>query len=203
MEVIGIFRSERYKDRHNRFPRVRALRKEPVAADLTRESLIGLASPHQLYPIRRPIRRNYRGVEETHMLCQPGDHKIGVHFCDLLRRHTFAGFCQHFEPYAEPIGIELLVHAWLGGTPQIEIKDARELLGRRQHQQLAAILESAALNDSVKQLGLQSRDNVLEVRRSENASEHGAAVLAFSWRWTFEVFHVISGSRPLQSLDSR
>src|SRR4029453_9531385 len=140
----------------------------------------------------------------SRVLCESGDHKIGVHLYDLLRRHTGAEFCQHFEPYAEAIGVELLVHAWLGGTPQVEIKDARELVGRRQHHELAAILESAALNDAVKQVGLQSGDNVLEARCVENAIEHGTAVLAFSWCGIFEFLHATtSGNKRLQSLVSQ
>jgi hypothetical protein len=98
----------------------------------------------------------------------------------------------------------LLVHAWLGGAPQVEIKDARELVGRRQHHELAAILESAALNDAVKQVGLQSGDNVLEARCVENAIEHGTAVPAFSWRGIFEFLHMTtSGNKRLLSLVSQ
>src|SRR5215510_1874217 len=192
MEVVGMFRIERYKDRHDCLPRVGALREEPVAADLTRESMIGLANPRRLHSIRRPVRRNHRTVEDSRMLCESDDHEIGIHLCELLRRHAGAEICQHFEPDAEAIGVELLVHTWLRGAPQIEIKDARELLGGRQHHELAAILESAALNDAVKQLRLQSRDNVLEVWRVENAIKQGTAVLGFSWRGTLGVLHVTS-----------
>ena len=87
-----------------------------------------------------------------------------------------AGFHQHFEPDAETIGVELLVQAWLAGAPQVEIEDARQLAGRRQRHELAAILESTALNDPVKHLGWQSRDDVREVRRVQNAIEQRTRV---------------------------
>src|SRR5262249_56661031 len=114
---------------------------------------------------------------------------FGIHLCELLRRAAVAEFGQHLKPYAEAIGVELLVHARLGGAPQVEIKDTSELLGRRQHHELAAILESAALNDAVKQVGLQSRDNVLDVWCVENAIKQGTAVLAFSRRGALGVLH--------------
>src|SRR5262249_32434102 len=129
---------------------------------------------------------------------ESADHEIGIHLCDLLRRHAGAEFCQHFEPNAEAIGVELLVHAWLREAPQVQIKDAPELFGCRQHHELAAILESARLNDAVKQFGLQPWNNVLQVRGVKNAIEYGTTVLAFSWCGTLEVLHVTSGNQPLQ-----
>src|SRR5262245_13623456 len=203
MEVVRVLRVERYKDRHDGLPRVRTLREDPVAAYLTRESMIGLPSPRQFDSIRRPIGRNYRAVEDSRVLCESGDHQIGIHLCELLCRHTRAQFCEDFEPHAEAISVELLIHAWLGGAPQVKIKDTRELVGRRQHDELAAILESAALNDAVKQLRLQLRDNVFKARCVENAIEHGTAVPA-SCRGSFEFLHVpTSGNKRLQSLVSQ
>src|SRR5439155_18999875 len=101
MKVVRMFRVERYKNRHDRLPRIRALRDEPVAADFTRESMIDFANRRRLYSIRRPIRRNHRAVEDSRVLCESDDHKIGVYLGELLRRHSVAEFCQHFQPYAE------------------------------------------------------------------------------------------------------
>src|SRR5262245_37310525 len=99
MEVVGMFSVEGYEDGNDRLPRVGPLREDPVAADLTREPMIGLPSPRQLDSIRRPIRCNHRAIEDSRVLCESGDHQIGIHLCELLCRHTRAEFCQDFEPY--------------------------------------------------------------------------------------------------------
>src|SRR5262252_7261890 len=152
MKVIGVFRVERYKDRYDRFPRVVAPRDEPVAADLIRQSMIEFASRRHLNSIRRPVRRNHRAVEDSRVLRESCDHEVNVYLRELMRRYTDVEFGQHFEPNAEAIGVELLVHARLSGAPQVEIKDARELGGRRQRHKLAAILEPAALDHPVKDI---------------------------------------------------
>ena len=151
-----------------------------VAADVASESIVDGANRGHLFSIRRRRGRDRRAVEDAHVLREPGDHQIDVHLRELLRRDGGAGFHQHFEPHAETIGVELLVQARLAGAPQVEIEDARQLVGCRQRHELAAILESAALNDPVKQLGLQSRDDVREVRRVQNAIEQRTLVSSVS-----------------------
>jgi hypothetical protein len=47
----------------------------------------------------------------------------------------------------------------------------RQLLGRRQRHEFAAILKPTALNDPVKQLGLKSRDDLRELWRVQNTIE--------------------------------
>src|SRR5262249_10517884 len=76
---------------------------------------------------------------------------------------------QHLEPHAETVGVELLVPACLGGAPQVEIKNARQLLRRCQRHDLAAILKPTGLNDSVKQIRPQSGDDMLEGWRAPTA----------------------------------
>jgi hypothetical protein len=93
----------------------------------------------------------------------------------------------------------LLIHSWLGGAPKVEIEDSSELFGRRQHHELAAILESATLDDAVKKVGLQPWNNVLEVRCVENTSEHATAFLAFLRHGSFVLHVATSGWQHLQS----
>ena len=104
------------------------------------------------------------------MLCEGGDHQIDVHLRQCLRA-TPAPDSISTSSHAETIGVELLVPAWLGGAPQVQIEDARQLAGCRQRHQLAAILESTVLNDPVKDLGRQSGDDVRQVRRVQDAIE--------------------------------
>src|SRR5205823_9288898 len=63
--------------------------------------------------------------------------------------------------------------------PQIEIEDALELPRRRERDDLAAVLETASLNDAMKYLGRQPRDDVREPGRFQDARQqlcfHGAA----------------------------
>src|SRR5262249_43312702 len=63
------------------------------------------------------------------------------------------------------------VHSRSAGAPQVEIENMRQLLGRRQRHDLAAIFKPAALNDSVKQIGLQSGDDLFKARRVQNTIE--------------------------------
>jgi hypothetical protein len=83
----------------------------------------------------------------------------------------------------------LLIHSRLRWPPQIEIKEAFELLRRGQCDEFAAFLKSAALNDAVKQIRLEARDNVLEVPCIEDTLEDSAAVMPCLWRGTFGVLH--------------
>ena len=54
---------------------------------------------------------------------------ISAEVCAARRR---AGLHEHFEPHAETIGVELLVHAGSDRAPQVEVEDTRQLIGRRQ-----------------------------------------------------------------------
>jgi hypothetical protein len=118
------------------------------------------------------------------MLRDCGDHQIDVHVRESLRREGGAGFHQYFEPHAETIGVELLVCAWLANAPQVEVEDTRQLAGCRQRHELAAILESTALDDAVKHLGWQSRDDVHETWRVQNAIEQRTRVSNRPLRWS-------------------
>ena len=175
-----MLRVEGQQDRDDRVPRVGTPGHDQVAADVAGEPIVDGANRSHFFSIRRRIGRDRRAVEHTRVLCEPGNHEIDVHLRELLRRYGGARFHQHFEPHAETIGVELLVQAWLGGAPQVEIKDTRQLVGCRQRHELAAILESTALNDSVKQLRLQSRDDLREVWRVQNAIEQTMPVLSIS-----------------------
>jgi hypothetical protein len=118
------------------------------------------------------------------VLREPRDRQIDVHVGKFLRRDSCARFHHYFEPEAEAIAVELLVQAWLGRAPQVEIEDGRQLAGCRQRHELAAILESTALYDPVKHLGWQSRHDMREVRRLQNAIEQRARVSIGPLRWT-------------------
>ncbi len=102
------------------------------------------------------------------------DRQVDVDAGEFLRRDGGARFHHHFEPETEAIGVELLVQAWLGRAPQVEVEDRRQLAGCRQRHELAAILESAVLDDAVQHLRWQSRDDVREVRRVQNPIEQRA-----------------------------
>jgi hypothetical protein len=69
------------------------------------------------------------------------------------------------------MGVQLFVQAWPVTALQVEIEDPHQLVGRRQRHELPTILQSTALNDPVKHLGLKSRDDMREVRRVQNAIE--------------------------------
>jgi hypothetical protein len=117
------------------------------------------------------------------VLREPGDHEGGVYPREFLRSRGGVVFDQHFEPNAETVGVELLVTARPGGAPQVEIKYTRQLLGRRQRHDLAAILKPTGLNDSVKQIGMQSGDDMLETWRVQNTIEHTTPACRIASRW--------------------
>ena len=112
------------------------------------------------------------------MLRETGRDEIGVEPGDGPRRHVGALLHQHLDPHAEPIRVELLVEARVRAPPQIEIEDARDLRRRRQGDELAAVLEPAALDDAVQQLGRQPRHDLGELRRIQDAIEQAAPIAA-------------------------
>src|SRR5262249_16277629 len=66
-------------------------------------------------------------------------------------------------PDAKPVRIEPFVKAWRGGAPDIDVENAPELLRRGKGHEFRTILEAPALNDAMKHLGLQARDDLREV----------------------------------------
>src|SRR5262249_26287375 len=79
--------------------------------------------------------------------------------------------------------VDLLVTARPAGAPQVEIKNAGQLPGRRQRHELAAVFKPAALNDSVKQIGLQPGDDVFKAWRGQNTIEQMTSVCRMASCW--------------------
>ena len=101
---------------------------------------------------------------------------IDVDRRDFRRRDGRATFHQDFEPDAKTVAVELLVQARLVTPPQVEVEDGRQLSRRCQRHELAAILESAAVDDPVQHFGLEPRHDLCEVRRVQNAIEERTRV---------------------------
>jgi hypothetical protein len=72
----------------------------------------------------------------------------------------------------------------VSGVPQVEIEDARQLAGSSQRHQLAATLESAALNEPVQHFRLQSRDHLRQLWHVEDAVEQRTRVSSWLLRRT-------------------
>jgi hypothetical protein len=74
--------------------------------------------------------------------------------------------------------VELFVQAGLRRTPQVEVEDALELFRCGQRDQIATVFESTRLDDLVEDLGLESRHDVCEVRRVEEALQQSTPIAA-------------------------
>src|SRR5262249_7646453 len=185
MEVVVMLRVEETEQGHDRVPRVGAPRLDEEAADLAIGSVAQTAIRRHLYSVQRRIRRYRRAIEDADVLCQRGDNQIDVEADEFLYRDRRAEFHQHFEPQAEAPGVQLFVEAGPVAAPQVAIEDHRQLRGRRQRHELAAILESAALNDPMQDFGLQPRDDLREVRRVQNALEQSPRVSSVWWSEAF------------------
>ena len=105
------------------------------------------------------------------MLRQGSHDQTGIHLRDDSSGSRDARLHEHLEPHAEAIGVELLVHAWLIGAPQVEVEYAGQLSRCRQGHELAAVFESAGLNDAVQHFWLQMRDDAGELWHVEDAFE--------------------------------
>ena len=148
----------------DRVPGVGARRDDQIAADLAAE------------PVGGHGWRDCRGIEDARVVGERSRHQIDVHARHDLGSGAGTGFHQRFDPHAESIGVELFVEARLIRPPHVEIEDARQLLRRRQREELAAILEAAALNHAVKHLRGQSRHDERDIRRAQHALEQAARV---------------------------
>ena len=129
MEVVVMLRVEGRQHRDDRVPRVGAPGHEQVAADVAGESVAsGESPPPLLHPssYRATPPRDRRHARAVRAPRSPRSTSIPASFCAAT---VGARFHQHFEPHAETIGVELLVQAWLGGAPQVEIEDARNWSG--------------------------------------------------------------------------
>ena len=174
-------------------PGVRATRDDPAAGDLAGEAAVRLDHRRDLRAVGGDVAVQGGDVEDADVLRETGRDEIGVEPGDGPRRHVGALLHQHLDPHAEPIGVELLVEAGVRAPPQVEIEDARDLRRRRQRDELAAVLEPAALDDAVQQLGRQPRHDLGELRRVQDAIEQAAPIAADERAPAGELLHATSG----------
>ena len=106
---------------------------------------------------------------------QPGDDERHVHVRETRGGDRRVDTDERLEPFAEARSIETFFCAGTVGLPEIEIEDGRELLGRRQRQQRAALLKSTVRDDGVQDLGRQARHGTRELRIAGDAGEDAVA----------------------------
>src|SRR5262249_5822207 len=81
-------------------------------------------------------------------------------------------FDQHFEPEAEPTGIEpVRVARSAAGAPQIDVEDARQLLRCGQRYDFAAVLEPNHTDQPVQDLRIELTYDLRKVGCFEEAGE--------------------------------
>jgi len=119
-------------------------------------------------------------IEDAHVLRERTDDEVDVQACEFFRRDCCARLHQHFEPETESPGVQLFVETRTVAAPQVAIEDGRQLRGRRQRHDLAAVFESATLDDPMKEFRLEPRDRLRKVRRVQNALEQTALVRGLS-----------------------
>ena len=85
---------------------------------------------------------------------------------------------QRFNPRTESVGVELLVQAGRTGTPHVEIEHTSQLIGRRKRDQFGARLQSAVLNDAMKDFRLEPRHDVLEMRCRQDAIDQSTRIVS-------------------------
>ena len=170
--------SERRQHGDDGLPGVGAPGDSHVTSDLAHEPVRAVDLLRDLLPIRRRVARDRPALEDAHVLCEPRRDDFGIHLREFPCCDISAGLSQYLEPHTETIRVELLVPARPRRTPEIQIEDALQLFGRRQGDELAAVFESASLNDTMDQLWLQSRDDIREVGRAQDAIEQA---MWFSW----------------------
>ena len=74
-------------------------------------------------------------------------------------------------------GIELLLLSRVLAPPQIVVEDAHQLLGGREGDDLAGVLEAALADEPMQDAGLETLDDPGEVRRFQDAREQSARSL--------------------------
>ena len=177
MEVVVMLRVEGDQHRDDRVPRVGAPGHDQVAADVATEPIVRCATGGHLFSVHRRRGRYRRGIEDARVLRERRDHQIDVHRPRVSAPRRLAPDSTSTSSHTPKRSASNCSSR--PGWParhKSRSKTRRQLVGCRQRHELAAILESAALNDPVKHLGLQSRDDVREVRRVQNAIEQTTRV---------------------------
>ena len=160
---------ERDQGGHDRLPRIGALRNDTVAADVARESIAETANRRYLLPVECRVRGYCSAIEDSGVSTNSGAHQIDTHVRQFVRRDLRPGVDENLEPDTEAGGIEVLVRAWGGTAPQVEVEDALQLRWGCKGHELGAVLESAVLNDLVHELRLQLWYDPRELRQVEQA----------------------------------
>ena len=171
MEELAMLGVEKQQQLDDGVPGIGAPRLDLVAADLALDPAAGPPVRIDQFAVERRVWSRGRDIADAQMLGHRGDHQVDVHAHELLRGDRGARLHQHFEPLPEAIRIELFVEARSGRPPQVEIEYGLQLIGRRQRDEIAAVLQSAGLDDPVQHLGLQAGNDLLEVRCVHNALE--------------------------------
>jgi hypothetical protein len=177
---------------HDGVPGIRAAGDEATPSEFATKTAVRLDDRGDLLAVGGDVAGERRDVVHPYVLRETGRDEIGVEPGDGPRRHVEALLHQHLDPHAEPIGVELLVEAGGRAPPQVEIEDARDLRRRRQRDELAAVLEPAALDHAVQQLGRQPWHDLGELRRVQDAIEQTAPIAAGERALAGELLHATS-----------
>ncbi len=170
-----------------------AARDEPAAGDVAAEAAVALDHGWDLGTVSGDVGVERGDVEHPHVLRQAGGDEVDVEPGEDPRRHLGPLLDQHLEPHAEAVGIELLVAAGVRLPPQIEVENLRDLAGRGQRQQRAAVLQAAAFDDAVQRHGRQPRHDLGDPRRVEELIEQRAAIATDQRGLAGALLHATSG----------
>ena len=113
-------------------------------------------------------------VEHEDVPTDRSGHEVEVHVEELLCRDVGAHLGQHLEPQPEPVGVERLLRAGGIRAPEVVVEDSRELLGRRERHDLAAVLDAAVADEAGQDPRVEALDHLGEVGRVEETRKKAA-----------------------------
>ena len=170
MEALGIFVGKGDQHGDDRVPGTGPSGDDGVASDVAVKTTLGGVSDFDIEPIGVGRRRQYRRIEHGDLRCEPRDGESRLHLCEPPGCDIHSRFGEHVEPHTEASRVEPFVARAIH-PPQVEVEERRHLPGRRQRQQVAAVLQPAVLNHVVKEVGWQVRDRARQLGVFGDASE--------------------------------
>jgi hypothetical protein len=178
--------AERSQQSDDHVPGVCFPRDNDVPADLGMDSALTAGVQNRVGATDFHHWLEHPGIEDADLRRESRDDERLVHLRDAVGGDLRAGVDEHLEPLAETRRVELLVRAGAIGLPQVEVEDGRQLCGRRERQQLAAVLQPEVRDRQLQDFRRQERHRQRQLWIGSNSGEdvgagavlwHGPAII--------------------------
>jgi hypothetical protein len=163
---------EREHQGEHRIPSIGVARHEQVTVDRLRQRALDrlVRAPRVDVALAHSVAQRIVVEHQDHAVNR-ARHEVLRELREATRRDVRTGFEQHLKPRREARRVERLALAGSIVAKEIFIKRVDELLGGRERDELARVLDADVTNEARERSRGQALDRLHEIRRVDEASE--------------------------------